>query len=93
MDWTRLRQGIFYCGLAALTVSLATLVGSYVRPVRSTDYMKQFYEALPWLRWGTASAFLGFLLGFFGKRRARLFAVAGGLVLSVIWMLLGESSL
>jgi hypothetical protein len=93
MDWTKIRETIFRCGLAALTVSVVTLVGSYLRPIRSTDYMQQFYEALPWLRWGTGSALLGLLLSFFGRRRARLLASASWFVLTAFWLLLGESAL
>jgi hypothetical protein len=93
VNWLKIRRRIFQLGLIALAISIATLIGSYVRPVHSTDYMQQFYEARPWLLWGTGSAFVGFLLSFFGKRYARLAAVAGGLPLTAFWVLLGEASL
>ena len=93
MSWMRIRQNIFRCGLVALAISVAVLIGSYIRSVRSTDYMQQFYEALPWLRWGTVSALLAFMLSFFGRRRARLAAAIGAFLLGVFWMMLGESAL
>jgi hypothetical protein len=93
MSWMRIRQTVFQCGLVALAISIAVLLGSYLKPVRSTDYMQQFYEALPWLRWGTASALLGFMLSFFGQRRPRVAAVSGAFLLSAFWMMLGASSL
>jgi len=93
MNWLQIRRIAFLCGICALLISIATLVGSFVRPVHSTDYFKQFEEAEPWLHWGFGSAVVGLLLSFFGKRFARIAAASGGIVLAFFWLMLAGASL
>jgi hypothetical protein len=40
---------LFFCGLAAMVLSLALVTGSYIRHVRTHDYFKQADEARPWV--------------------------------------------
>jgi len=93
MNWAKIRHLILQLSLVALAISVSVLIGSYLRPIHSKDYMQQFYEARPWLLWGTGSAFIGFVLSFFGKRYAGLVAVVGGLLLTALWVLIGEAAL
>ena len=93
MNWLQMRRALFVCSLCALLISVAVLIGSYVRTVHSTDYFKQFEEAEPWLRWGFNSAFVGLLFSFFGKGFARIAASTAGGLLTVFWLLLAGSSL
>ncbi len=88
----RIRSVLFCFGVTSLLVSIGVLVGVYVRPVTSTDYMQQARDAVPWLLWGMGSAVVGAGLCSFGRARLRtVFVVLSGLMAGV-WLLLAGSA-
>jgi hypothetical protein len=54
--------------------------------------MAQFYEGLPYSRFGLASSMLAFLLCFFGARWLKVWTIAP-LLLFVWWAMIGMASL
>jgi hypothetical protein len=56
---TKIRSGVFVCGIAGIIISAAVVVASYLRPIDTTDYLKQAEEAIPWIQSGLVSAFDG----------------------------------
>jgi hypothetical protein len=85
------RRVLFVCGLAAVGLSIGLVVASFIRPVHSQDYLEQAREGVPWVRWGLASALIGFVLCFFGNWRWRIVSILMALVAFVWWLLIGES--
>lgn len=82
----------FGCGATAIMISFAILIRCYVRPpVDTTDYLRQAYEAAPWILYGLAFAAGGSALCFFGKRWWRIAGVGVGLCLSIWWCFLAGS--
>jgi multisubunit Na+/H+ antiporter MnhG subunit len=81
----QIRRVLFVCGIAALAISVALVVGSYLRPVKFHDYFKQADEARPWVNWGMDSALIGFAFCFFGTGRWRIVSAVLGFVLLLWW--------
>jgi len=92
-NWASRRRALFYCGLAAIFSSVMVLMGTYLRPVCSTEYLKQYEEALPWLYCGLATACVGFILSFFGKGWRRIGSAGMFTLLASFWLLLAGASL
>jgi hypothetical protein len=88
---TRIRSGVFVCGIAGIIISMAVVVGSYLRPINTTDYIQQAEEAVPWVQSGFLSAMAGLVLCFFGKKWWRVAGVSVALLLLIWWFLIGES--
>jgi hypothetical protein len=88
---TRIRIALFACGAAGVMLSLSLVIGSFLRHVDTTDYLKQANEGVPWVRWGLGSALIGFALCFLGRNWWRLAGLSLGLLLSVWWFLIAES--
>jgi hypothetical protein len=82
---TQARRTLFFCGLAAMALSLALVTGSYIRPVRTHDYFKQADEARPWVNWGLNTAIVSFGLCFFGTGRWRIVSSILAFVLLLWW--------
>jgi hypothetical protein len=87
----QVRRILFDCGLAAVTLSIGLVLGSFIRPVHSQDYLEQAREGIPWVRWGLCSALIGFALCFFGNRGWRIIGVLMAFLLFVWWFLIGMS--
>jgi hypothetical protein len=90
-ETTRTRTALFVCGIAAILLSLALVLGSFLPHVDTTDYLKQADEGVPWIQWGLGSATIGSALCFFGRRWWRVAAVGLGLVLSTLWIFIAGS--
>jgi hypothetical protein len=86
-----IRTALFVCGVSAILLSLALVVGSFLRRADTTDYLKQADEGVPLVLWGSGSGGIGSALCFFGRRWWRVAAVGLGLALSVWWILIGGS--
>jgi len=86
-----IRTVLFKLGIAATVLSGAVLIGTFARHVQATDYLKQADEGLPWVDWGLGSAFLGFVLCWFGTRLTRVASVTIAFLLFVYWLLAAES--
>jgi hypothetical protein len=86
------RRVLSLFGSVALLVSFGVLIGTYTRDIKSTDYLQQAREAVPWLFWGLGSAVVGTALSSFGKGVRRTFGVSIGALLSIFWLLLGGSA-
>jgi hypothetical protein len=72
-------------------ISIVAVIGSFLRPVDTTDYFKQADEGRPWVQSGLLSAMAGLVLCFFGKRWWRVAGVFLALLLLIWWFLIGES--
>lgn len=80
---------LFACGLCSIALSIATLVVTYTKTVRATDYMQQTYEGIPYFLCGLGSTAIGVVLSHFGRGVWRTVAIVAGSVLSGFWLLLG----
>jgi multisubunit Na+/H+ antiporter MnhG subunit len=88
---TQIRRIFFVCGIVSLAVSVALIVGSFIRPVHSQDYFQQADEARPWISWGLGSTLIGFVFCFFGKRYWRVASVLSALILLFWWYCMGAA--
>lgn len=82
----RARSVAFSFGIAAAVLSLLVVIGSYLRPVDTTDYFKQADEARPWISWGFDSAVVGLVFSLFGRKWWRAGAVAVSVLLLAFWV-------
>lgn len=89
----KVRSGAFALGLTAIAVSIAVIIGSYLRAIDTSDYFKQADEARPWISWGFNSAGIGLVLSFFGRKWYRAGGVAISLLLLAFWIVQMESLL
>lgn len=87
----QVRRFLFDSGLVAVTLSIGLILGNYIRPVHSHDYLEQAREGVTWVSWGLCSALNGFVLCFFGKRGWRVIGVLMAFLLCVWWFLIGMS--
>jgi hypothetical protein len=87
------RAGVFYSGVFALLASLALLSASYLRPVRSTDYLQQGRDAVPWVQWGSGTSLAALVLCSIGRsaRTTKIAFVVGATALFLMWILLAQS--
>jgi hypothetical protein len=87
------RAVVFYSGVFVLLASLALLTASYVRPVRSTDYLQQGRDAVPWVEWGLSTSLAAVILCSTGRsaRATKIAFVVGAMGLFLVWILLAES--
>ena len=87
------RAVVFYGGILALLASLALLATSYMRPVRSTDYLQQGRYAVPWVQWGLRTSLAAVILCSIGRstRATKIVFVVGATALFLMWILLAES--
>ncbi len=76
-----------------MLVSISVLVASYVRPVRSSDYLQQARDAAPWLLWGMGSSLSAVLLGACGTFKTRLPLVVTASILFLLWLMLAGSTI
>ena len=86
------RRTFFSFGVVSILVSIGVLIGSYTREVKSTDYLQQARDAVPWILWGGCSALLGSTLCSFGKGVYRGLGISIGAILAMIWLMLGGSA-
>jgi hypothetical protein len=90
-DGPQARRILFVCGLTSLLLSFGVLIGSYLRPVTTHDYIQQAKAAVPWVRWGSAFVLIAFILCFFGRKWLRGASILFALALMFIWYGLGIS--
>ena len=86
--WRRL---FFYAAGIFVMVSAAIMEIGVSRAHQTTSYLEQTRIAIPFIQWGTLSAFIALLLSFFARGFARVIAV---LVLGLFllwWLLIAES--
>jgi multisubunit Na+/H+ antiporter MnhG subunit len=81
----QIRRAMFFCGIVAMVLSIALVIGSYIRPVRTDDYFKQADAARPWVNWGLDTALVGFAFCFFGTGRWRIVNLVLAYVLLLWW--------
>jgi hypothetical protein len=81
----QIRRTLFFCGVVAMVLSIALVIGSYIRPVRTDDYFKQADEARPWVNWGLYTALVCFAFCFFGTGRWRIVSVVLAFLLLLWW--------
>lgn len=81
-----IRSVAFALGVAAIALSLLVVIGSYLRPIATTDYLKQAKEARPWISWGFDSAVTGLFLCFFGRKWWRAGTIVVSLLLLAFWI-------
>ena len=76
-----------------MLASLAILASSYVRPVRSTDYLQQGRDAVPWVEWGLRTSLAAVILCSIGRsaHTKKIAFVVGATALFLVWILLAES--
>lgn len=86
------RRWLFGAGLCFIAVSLVIYVLGWAQPLRSTDYLEQARQAIPWIRGGLLSSLCGFVLCLFGKKAHRLFSASGAAILFGFWLLIAESN-
>jgi hypothetical protein len=89
---SKIRVWLFRVGLAFAVVSVCIYLASWFRPVRTTGYLEQARQAIPWIDAGLASAFLAFVFCFFGRRIARLASVGASLLMFLFWILIAGSN-
>ena len=84
---------VFYSGVFALLASLALLAASFLRPMRSTDYLQQGLDAVPWVQWGLSTSLAAVILCSIGRsgRTTKVAFVVGATALFFVWMLLAQS--
>ena len=87
----RIRTALFFCGVAAVVLSISIGIACFPQTSKTTDYLKQADEVAPWLRWGFGSAAAGFFLCLFGRKWRRIAGLSLGLVLSIWWFLIAGS--
>ena len=87
------RAVVFYSGVFALLASLALLSASYLRPVRSTDYLQQGRDAVPWVQWGSGASLAALVLCSIGRsaRTTKIAFVVGATALFLVWILFAQS--
>ena len=85
----QIRRVLFLFGVAATTLSLGLVLGSYIRPVHSQDYIEQSREGVSWVQWGLSSALLGLLLDFCGRGGWRVLSSTAAVLLLVWWYSVG----
>ena len=79
------RRALFVCGVAALVLSFALLVGSMLRPIDPGNPARQAAEMRPWSYWGILSALAGSLLCMSGEGRFRVLCAGLGMILLAWW--------
>ena len=84
------RRALFKAGIVSSGLSLADLVWSYVKPVHATDYIEQFHEAMPNVKFGALTSLAAVPLLLFGWSWQRA-AALGAVVLFAWWFCLAGS--
>jgi hypothetical protein len=87
----KIRSVAFACGIVGVMVSISLVVGSFIRHVDTTNYIKQAEEGVPWVDSGLVSAFAGFVFCLMGRRWWRVAGVTLALLLLIWWFLIAES--
>ena len=87
------RAVVFYGGVFAVLASLALFGTSYVRSVRSTDYLQQGRDAVPRVQWGLRISLAAVILCSIGRsaRTTKIAFVVGATAVFLVWILLAES--
>ena len=89
----KIRSALFAGGAAGVLLSISILITGFFRSFRTTDYLEQSREAIPFIRWGLGSATAGLLLCCFGTRWLRIAGLSAAFLLSLWWFFIAESIL